>query len=108
LGNPALCPRKLWNFAFAGANIDGNILPLHHNFTVPLVDQVTQWVTYAKDVIPHPVKNTLTAWWIGINDTGGTVSNTTITDWTAFWNAEEGLFWSIRSVSASTHNYHGK
>ncbi|KAI0730078.1 putative lysophospholipase [Fomitopsis betulina] len=87
-GNPAVCPRKLWNFAFAGADIDGNILPLHHNFTVPLVDQVKQWATYATDVIPRPVKNTLTAWWIGINDTGDTVSNASITDWTAFWNTE--------------------
>ncbi|KAH9838700.1 uncharacterized protein C8Q71DRAFT_752519 [Rhodofomes roseus] len=87
-GDPAFCPRKLWDFAFAGADIDGNILPLHHNFTIPLVDQVKQWVTYAKDVVPHPVKNTLTAWWIGINDTGDTISNATITDWTAFWNAE--------------------
>ena len=72
------------------------------------MDQVKQWATYAKDVIPRPVKNTLTAWWIGINDTGDTVSNATvsayiqvspktiqlsyrpfqITDWTAFWNTE--------------------
>jgi hypothetical protein len=38
-------------------------------------DQVNQWVTYASKVIPHPVAETLTAWWIGINDTGDTLTN---------------------------------
>ncbi|EIN12675.1 hypothetical protein PUNSTDRAFT_60790 [Punctularia strigosozonata HHB-11173 SS5] len=87
-GHPSSCRRQLWDFAFAGSDIDANLLPLHHNFTVPLVDQVKQFVTYAKDVIPHPAKKTLTAWWIGINDTGDSSNNASITDWNAFWDAE--------------------
>lgn len=77
-GRPSDCsPRQLWNFAFAGADIDGNLLPLHHIFTVPLVDQVKQWYTYAANVIPRPARETLTAWWIGINDTGDSFNNST-------------------------------
>ncbi|KAJ6605660.1 hypothetical protein B0H10DRAFT_2229019 [Mycena sp. CBHHK59/15] len=42
-GSPSRCSKQLWNFAFAGSDIDGALLPLHHNFTIPLVDQVNQW-----------------------------------------------------------------
>ncbi|EKG13572.1 hypothetical protein MPH_09288 [Macrophomina phaseolina MS6] len=43
-GLPAACPRtKLWDFAFAGADISAEYLPLHHNYTVDLDDQVKQW-----------------------------------------------------------------
>ncbi|KAJ7935723.1 hypothetical protein B0H13DRAFT_2227081 [Mycena leptocephala] len=89
-GSPLRCKKQLWNFAFAGSDIDSALLPLHHNFTIPLVDQVNQWVTYASKVIPHPVAETLTAWWIGINDTGDTLTNASarITDFPAFWETE--------------------
>ncbi|GLB38396.1 putative carbohydrate esterase family 16 protein [Lyophyllum shimeji] len=87
-GRPSACPRQLWNFAFAGADIDAALLPRHHSFTVPLVDQVNQWAAYASKVIPHPTHETLTTWWIGINDTGDTVNNATITDYNAFWELE--------------------
>ncbi|CAL1712852.1 unnamed protein product [Somion occarium] len=88
-GQPAQCfPHQLWDFAFAGADIDGKLLPLHHSFTVPLVDQVRQWVTSASNVIPHPADQTITFWWVGINDTGDTVTNATITDFPAFWEEE--------------------
>jgi hypothetical protein len=50
-------------------------LPLHHNYTIPLVDQVAQYVKYASKVLPHPKGKTLTAWWIGINDTGDVLNN---------------------------------
>ena len=42
------------------------------------MDQVRQWATYAKRYIPHPPRKTLTAWWIGINDTGDTLKNATV------------------------------
>ncbi|KAF9468508.1 hypothetical protein BDZ94DRAFT_1287020 [Collybia nuda] len=87
-GRPSACPKQLWNFAFAGADIDTALLPPHHNYTIPLVDQVKQWVTYASTIIPHPVGETLTTWWIGINDTGDTINNATITDFDAFWELE--------------------
>ncbi|KAJ7644194.1 hypothetical protein FB45DRAFT_1020976 [Roridomyces roridus] len=77
-GEPSECTKQLWDFAFAGSDIDGNLLPLHHNFTVPLDDQVEQWVTYASEVIPHPEDSTMTAWWIGINDTGDSLGNSSV------------------------------
>ena len=55
-----------------------NSLPLHHNFTIDLVDEVKQWATFASDVVPHPANETLTAWWIGINDTGDSFRNSTV------------------------------
>ncbi|KAI0070441.1 hypothetical protein K474DRAFT_1608680 [Panus rudis PR-1116 ss-1] len=92
-GLPSECsPHQLWNFAFAGADIDAKILPRHHDFTLSLVDEVTQWVSYASHVIPHPPEETITFWWIGINDTGDTVGNSTITDFEAFWNKEMTSF----------------
>ncbi|OCB88918.1 hypothetical protein A7U60_g3873 [Sanghuangporus baumii] len=85
-GKPSDCtPRQLWNFAFAGADIDGNLLPLHHPFTIPLVDQVKQWAMYASIFLPRPKTHTLTAWWIGINDTGDSTGNTTTHTLTAWW-----------------------
>ncbi|KAK0464468.1 uncharacterized protein EV420DRAFT_1618320 [Desarmillaria tabescens] len=83
-GSPAACDKQLWDFAFAGADIDADLLPRHHDFTVPLVDQVNQWVT-------------LTAWWIGINDTGDTVDNHTITDINAFWETEMQSYFQGRT-----------
>ncbi|PPQ96686.1 hypothetical protein CVT26_010315 [Gymnopilus dilepis] len=99
-GKPSECRRQLWDFSFAGADIDGNLLPLHHPFTVPLVDQVKQWLEFAADIIPHPVGQTLTTWWIGINDTGDTVSNATITDFSAFWEVEMNSY--FKAVQAAT------
>ncbi|KAM5533141.1 hypothetical protein V8D89_013189 [Ganoderma adspersum] len=105
-GKPSECaPHQLWNFAFAGAQIDKTLLPLHHSFTVDVTDQVRQWATYAADVIPHPPNETLVAWWIGINDTGNTVSNSTA-DSTPFWNREmESLFGAVQT--AYDHNLRG-
>ncbi|THV00835.1 hypothetical protein K435DRAFT_750781 [Dendrothele bispora CBS 962.96] len=87
-GQPSNCDRQLWDFAYAGADIDAAILPRHHPETVSLVEQVSQWATYASSVVPHPSNETMTFWWIGINDTGDTVSNTSITDFAAFWETE--------------------
>ncbi|KAJ3516700.1 hypothetical protein NLJ89_g956 [Agrocybe chaxingu] len=61
------------------------MLPLHHDYTVPLVDQVKQWSTYAADFISHLAGQTLAAWWTGINDTEDTVNSTAIVDFNAFW-----------------------
>jgi len=99
-GRPSACGKQLWNFAFAGSDIDGTLLPLHHNFTIPLVDQVKQWMEFAADIIPHPVDQTLTTWWIGINDTGDTITNATITDFNAFWEVEMASYFN--AVQAAT------
>ncbi|KAI1793243.1 hypothetical protein LXA43DRAFT_1001538 [Ganoderma leucocontextum] len=105
-GKPSECaPHQLWNFAFAGAKIDKALLPLHTNFTIDLTDQVNQWATYASDVIPHPPEETMVAWWIGINDTGDTVSNST-SDSTPFWDLEmQSLFGAAQNVY--DHNLRG-
>ncbi|KAF9267349.1 hypothetical protein L218DRAFT_682945 [Marasmius fiardii PR-910] len=87
-GLPSRCNKQLWDFAFAGADIDANLLPRHHDFTLQLVEQVDQWVQYASDVIPHPENETMTAWWIGINDTGDSFNNASIADFNAFWEKE--------------------
>jgi len=101
-GRPQDCAVQLWDFAFAGADIDGSLLPLHHPFTVPLVDQVTQFANYVTASIPHPTSKTLTAWWIGINDTGDTLGNTTISDFHAFWETEiSSLFNAVERAHSS-------
>jgi len=87
-GSPGRCKKQLWNFAFAGSDIDAALLPRHHNFTLALVDQVKLWVEFGSTVVPHPAGETLTAWWIGINDTGDTLNNASITDFPAFWETE--------------------
>jgi len=100
-------------------------LPLHHDFTIPLVDQVKQWIQFAAGIIPHPVDQTLTTWWIGINDTGDTVTNSTvrafsknkpsirlifflaflqqITDFNAFWEVEMNSYFNavVRDLPGS-------
>ncbi|KAL5519854.1 hypothetical protein ACEPAG_1514 [Sanghuangporus baumii] len=102
-GRPSDCtPRQLWNFAFAGADIDGNLLPLHHPFTVPLVDQVKQWAMYAANFLPHPNTHTFTAWWIGINDTGDSTGNTTITDFASFYEKEMDSLFSAVDLAYTT------
>jgi len=90
-GRPSDCPVELWDFAYAGSDISSDLyvllpyyphgddethvphsLPLHHNITTPLVDQVRQFVdNNVLSIIPKkPDSARLTAWWIGINDTG--------------------------------------
>ncbi|KAI0087837.1 hypothetical protein BDY19DRAFT_226732 [Irpex rosettiformis] len=101
-GRPSQClSHQLWDFAFGGADIDASILPLHHNFTIDLVDEVNQWATYASHVVPHPEDATLTAWWIGINDTGDSLRNSTITDWTAFWRTEMTSYFNAVELAYS-------
>ncbi|KAH9846362.1 hypothetical protein C2E23DRAFT_582601 [Lenzites betulinus] len=100
-GKPADCsPHQLWNFAFAGADVDQALLPLHHNFTIDLVDEVNQWAAYASDVVPHPPAETLVAWWIGINDTGDTLNlNLTEAGYKAFWELEmQSLFGAVQKA----------
>ncbi|KAJ3731134.1 hypothetical protein DFJ43DRAFT_1081644 [Lentinula guzmanii] len=93
-GRPTLCEKQLWNFAFAGSDIDAALLPRHHNFTTSLVERVAQWTEYASNVLPHPDNETLTFWWIGINDTGDTADNASMSDFAAFWETEMTSYFS--------------
>ncbi|KAI1793726.1 hypothetical protein LXA43DRAFT_1000201 [Ganoderma leucocontextum] len=96
-GKPSDCaPHQLWNFAFSGADVDKALIPLHHNFSVDL------WASYASDVVPHPPEETLTVFWIGINDTGDTLHNTTL-DFKAFWELEmQSLFGAVVRTETPT------
>ncbi|EJU02931.1 hypothetical protein DACRYDRAFT_127577 [Dacryopinax primogenitus] len=96
-GLPKNCPRKLWDFAFAGADITRALLAPHHPFTLQMVDSVGQWAKYAARVLDLGGEHTLVAWWIGINDTGDSAGFTNITDWRAYW--EEEMQYYFRAVS---------
>ncbi|KAA1469878.1 hypothetical protein DENSPDRAFT_835557 [Dentipellis sp. KUC8613] len=106
-GRPSDChPHQLWDFSFAGADIDKSLLPLHHNFTVDLVGQVQQWAQYASSVLPRtPASATLTAWWIGINDTGDVLGHN-ITDFAAFWREEMASYFGAVEL-AYAHGLRG-
>ncbi|KAG9103584.1 hypothetical protein FRC06_009718, partial [Ceratobasidium sp. 370] len=102
-GLPSRCPRTLWNFAFAGADIDPAILTLHHNYTVDLTEQVGQWEQVHKDrLLQAPGDCSMAAFFIGINDTGDTSkwkNACCITDWAAFWNTElDSYFNAVNKV----------
>lgn len=73
LYDPQTCgDKQLWDFAFAGSDISEEYLPLHHNFTVSLVNQILQFQEYAQPVLQDIVdpSKTLVIIWIGINDIG--------------------------------------
>lgn len=72
LTDPQTCAVQLWDFAFGGADISVEYLPLHHNWSVQLVNQTEQFLRYGQPVLKNisdPDK-TLVAVWIGINDIG--------------------------------------
>lgn len=72
LTDPRTCDIQLWDFAFGGADISVEYLPLHHNWSVQLVNQTEQFLLYAQPVLKDIVnpEETLVAIWIGINDIG--------------------------------------
>ena len=103
-GKPSLCTgkgqRQLWDFATGGADISIKYLPLHHDYSLQLEDQVVQWDTYAKQYLPVKPAEALAAIWIGINDINDSAKNTTITDFNAFYQTiVSTLFESMKKVS---------
>ncbi|KAH7013365.1 hypothetical protein EDB80DRAFT_774656 [Ilyonectria destructans] len=70
--SPLDCDVQLWDFAFAGANIAEALLPLHHPYTIPLVNQTQQFLEYGDSVLREHAgldpSNAVVAIWIGIND----------------------------------------
>ncbi|KAI1350726.1 hypothetical protein F5Y01DRAFT_325968 [Xylaria sp. FL0043] len=67
---PRDCSIALWDFAFAGADVSLDYLGQHHGFTIPLVNQTQQYLTWAEPVIGEKMDKSraLVAFWIGIND----------------------------------------
>lgn len=73
--------------------------PLHHNFTVPLVNQTAQFAQYGYPVLSKFVQpaQTLVAFWIGINDVGD--SSKYAVDFPTFYNELiTTLFGAVQSV----------
>ncbi|KAI3322363.1 carbohydrate esterase family 16 protein [Xylariaceae sp. AK1471] len=68
--SPQDCAVQLWDFAFAGADVSLEYLAQHHDWTVPLVNQTQQYLTWAEPVIGKRKEKSkaLVAVWIGIND----------------------------------------
>lgn len=70
LTDPRKCNKQLWDFAYAGANTDEALTPLHWNHTVSLEKQIQQFETYGDPALQTVLKrkDALIAFWIGIND----------------------------------------
>ena len=64
-GSQRVKQKQLWDFAFAGADISADYLPLHHNYSVDLDSQIKQWDTYARPYLPVDPAKGLAAIWIG-------------------------------------------
>ncbi|KAH8833889.1 hypothetical protein DL96DRAFT_1456245 [Flagelloscypha sp. PMI_526] len=107
-GKPSKCKKQLWNFAFAGSDIDGNLLPLHHDYTIPLIDQVQQYLDYAYKYLPKKASETLVMWFIGINDTNDSANNKTITDFDAFYRLEMDSYFNngVQKLYEAGHTNH--
>lgn len=71
LTDPKTCERRLWDFAFAGADVSVEFTPRHHHYTVMFVEQVRQFVKYGWPVLGKKglvtPRETLVGVWIGIN-----------------------------------------
>ncbi|PWY73642.1 lysophospholipase A [Aspergillus heteromorphus CBS 117.55] len=97
--SPFDCDRQLWDFAFAGSDISVAYTPLHHNFTVSLVNQVKQFATYGQPVLTHTIEQpqTLISIWIGINDIGDSAKYSV--DFPTFYNSlMDTLFSSVQTI----------
>ncbi|KAL4777818.1 hypothetical protein BDW60DRAFT_202695 [Aspergillus nidulans var. acristatus] len=103
LTSPISCMKQLWDLAFAGAGVSAEYIPLHHPYTISLVNQIRQFTTYGHSVLTsssqHPSYKatlsaapildpalTLTAIWIGINDINDSATNSSISSFSDFYN----------------------
>lgn len=105
LTNPRDCERQLWDFAFGGADITEQYTPLHHNFTVPLVNQTHQFEHYAYPVLKEFTKpeKTLVGIWIGINDIND--SDEYNVNFPTFYNElMAALFGAVQSIHQLGYN----
>lgn len=108
---PAECPVQLWDFAFAGADVAEAYLPLHHNYTIPLVNQTQQYLTWADPVLVGEGPGSgeeldrsraLVAVWIGINDINDSLSyKPTNVTFAEFWSEIIGTLFaeSVRPLA---------
>ncbi|KAJ5112485.1 Lipase GDSL [Penicillium argentinense] len=95
LTSPRTCKKQLWDFAFARNQQH----PLHHNFTVSLVNQTLQFKQYAYTPLKKFLKpkDSLIAIWIGINDIND--SSQYAVDFPTFYkNLTQTLFTSVNEL----------
>lgn len=84
---PSSCKVQLWNFAFGGAGTSEEFLPLHHPYTVSLVNQTRQYLAYADPVLSTRMdkRKSLVTIWVGINDLTGSISQGIKPDFADFY-----------------------
>lgn len=87
LTDPQACGVQLWDFAFGGADVSAAYLPLHHAWSVQLVNQTAQFLRYGQPALRGVVDpaRALVAVWIGINDIGD--SDELAVDFPSFYEA---------------------
>ncbi|KAH0267873.1 lysophospholipase A, partial [Aureobasidium melanogenum] len=97
--SPLDCNVQLWDFAFAGADIGTQYTPRHKYFTVPLVNQTQQFLTYAQPALSNITtpQSTLASFWIGTNDIFDTATST-VPFKTLYTNMIATLFASIQTI----------
>lgn len=87
--------------------ISSHSTPQHHNYTVPLVNQTQQFLTYAQPTLSKFVnpKRTLVAFWIGINDINDSAKYAV--DFPSFYDKLIGtLFEAVQTIyDAGYHNF---
>ncbi|KAG2225424.1 hypothetical protein INT45_010060, partial [Circinella minor] len=65
-GLPQRCHPKVYNIAFAGADIDPSLIAKHHPYTISFMEQLDQWKkNVAYYTIPWKTQNTLATFWMG-------------------------------------------
>lgn len=85
--------------------------PLHHNYSVSFQNQIIQWDTYAKPIIPVDLSRALVAIFIGINDISDsskyTFPRSNATDFPSFYTEiVDTEFKSIETIyQAGYQNY---
>ncbi|THY96977.1 lysophospholipase A [Aureobasidium pullulans] len=97
--SPLDCNIQLWDFAFAGADIGTQYTPRHKYFTVPLVNQTQQFLTYAQPALANITtpESTLASFWIGTNDIFDTATST-VPFKTVYTNMIATLFASMQTI----------
>ncbi|KAH0287420.1 lysophospholipase A [Aureobasidium namibiae CBS 147.97] len=97
--SPLDCNIQLWDFAFAGADIGTQYTPRHKAYTVPLVNQTQQFLTYAQPALHNITtpETTLATFWIGTNDIFDTSTSKVPID-TLYTDMITTLYQSIQTI----------
>jgi len=98
-GLPNDCPdKKLWDFAYAGADVSSAFLNLHHNTSLDLVDQVRQWDEFGRVPLNLTPAETLVGIFIGINDISDSARWTNVSFPVFYDQIIDSLFDSVETI----------